>query len=98
MASNAMDVLSLLRLYCYTFEDLEGYVQENGLDPNSEAVITRRNELFSNNLITDTSMYRLLMCCCHTVTDLENLIQQHDLDSNDRAVQTRRKELEVRLH
>ena len=95
MASNYMDLLSQLRLYCYTFEDLESYVKNAGIDPNCEAVITRRNELFSNNLITDTDMYRLLFCCCHTLDELNTFIEQQGIDRNDPGVQARARELQV---
>ena len=95
MASNRMDVLERLRLYCHTFEDLDLYVQEHGIDINDAAVTTRRNELFANDLISDTDMYRFLLFCCHTMDHLIELTQQHGLDINDPAVRARRRDLQV---
>ena len=98
MASNYMDVLARLRLYCHTFEDLEAYVQNHGIDPNCEEVVLRRNELFSNELITDADTYRLLMVCCNSPNELTALIHQQGLDHTDPVVQRRSRELQVRAH
>ena len=98
MASNHMDTLQLLQLYCYTFDELQKYISEHGIDPNHPAVITRQNELFSNELITDADVHRLLMYCCHTTEDLDNLICDQGFEHNDRSIIARRRELEVCCH
>ena len=62
---------------------------------NHPAVVTRRNELFSAELITDSDTYKLLKCCCNNLNELQMLITEHGLDNNDPAVRAREQELQV---
>lgn len=96
MASNQLNLKQLLEIYCHTFEELESYVLQHGIDPNHHSVVERRNELFSNQQCTDADMYRFLMYCCSTLDDINQLITNDGLDVNDPAVIARKRELEVR--
>ena len=95
MASNYTDLSDLLDICCHTFNDLELFIQSHGLDPNHPAVVTRRNQLLSDVLITDNDTYQLLKCCCNTLDELKRLVQDHGLNPDDPAVRLRERVLQV---
>lgn len=97
MASNDLNLLAELELYCHTFEELDLYILNYGLDINHPAAIERRRQLAANTLITDSDVYRLLKCCCNSLTELENIVVQHNIDWNDPSVQARRSDLQVMM-
>ena len=95
MASNKVDLFELLRLNCQNLTELEDYIQQHGISPSNSDVQRRRDELFSDILVTDSHMHQLLACCCLTVEELRNFIKEHGLDETDPPVQARLSELQV---
>ena len=95
MASNCTDLLQVLQICCKSLNELDNYVLYNNIAVNHPAVVARRNELFSAELITDSDTYKLLKCCCNNLNELQMLITEHGLDNNDPAVRAREQELQV---
>lgn len=95
MASNSIDLLVVLKTNCRTLNELDEYVYRRNIPVNLPAVVARRNELLTDQFISDTDTYRLLQCCCNTLTELQKLIMEHQLDRNDAAVRAREQFLQV---
>ena len=95
MSLDNVNLCHVLEVCCPTVNALEVYIQHNGIDANHPAVVTRRNQLLSNQLITDSDTFQLLTYCCNTLDDLSKIVVEYRLDRNDLAVRAREAILQV---
>lgn len=97
MATFDTNLFDILQICCPTLEALELYIAHHAIDVSHPAVVSRRNEIFNDQLITDSDTYRLLTFCCNSLEELEKVVLEHGLDKNDITVRARERILQVNI-
>ena len=97
MTSHSLNLYEKLKANCQNLQQLDQYIEQNGIDVNHESVSRRRSDLTTELFVQDCLNYLSVSAKCNSLDDYRYLEETGQINRNDPAVHARLVDLKVRI-